>query len=117
LFVSRKREAGGLLLQQVFCLIEFGAVRGAFAELLIEESLLHVAGFGGSLRLNRGEKNDRTVEPKSRSLDYDPRPSRKSGTGDKNARVSARDDSVCLKRGQEEGTSWTPAVREKVGRN
>jgi hypothetical protein len=58
LFVSRKRKAGGLL-QQVFCLIEFGAVRGAFAELLIEESLFHVAGLGESLHLNQKQREPR----------------------------------------------------------
>jgi len=50
--VPRGRGAGGLL-QQVFCFIEFGAVGGVFAEFLVEESLLHVAGFGESLRRNR----------------------------------------------------------------
>jgi hypothetical protein len=79
----RERWAGGLL-QQVFCFIEFGAVRCAFAEFLIEESLLHVVGFGESLHPNGGEKKERTAELKSRSFvprrqsgrrrrDYDPR--------------------------------------------
>jgi hypothetical protein len=63
----RERWAGGLL-QQVFCFIEFGAVRCAFAEFLIEESLLHVVGFGESLHPNGGEKKERTAELKSRSF-------------------------------------------------
>jgi hypothetical protein len=59
--VPRGRGAGGLL-QQVFCLTEFGPVRRAFAELLIEESLLHVAVFKESLRPNRDEMKERTAD-------------------------------------------------------
>ena len=56
-FMNEGVKAGGLL-QQVFRLVEFGPVRGAFAELLMEESLLHVAGFGESLRRNRCEMKE-----------------------------------------------------------
>jgi hypothetical protein len=55
-------------------------------------------------------------EDEERSLDYDPRPSEYDGKI-RNARVSARDDSVNPKRGQKKVADRMPAVHEDEERS